>query len=142
MSVCDDIRQVLIDGGISTAVESGGALACYMMPASPTYVFEISEYGGLRPIPVGSDTGTASDFIAIYGVQIRSRARQDQIETQETDMMAIRDLLHLKRNFVVNGHTYIAIEATTSGYLNLGWEGEDVSRVRYLSLNFEVRRSK
>ncbi len=141
MSMSEDMRQYLIDQGIGTSVESGGSLSLYHMPALPTYSITLYEFGGLRP--TGIHNANNPDYILIKGLQIKMRARQDQIDTQESDAMKIMLALNNKSNFMANGHPYLSIQAQSSGYLNLGWEGdEDSSRVRYIAMNFEVAMSR
>jgi len=142
MSLCEDIRQILITAGVGTAVESGGTIACHLMPPSPDYSITIYETAGRMPLDVHKNT-SSGDYILNYGLQIMSRATQADIDQQETDMESIRLALHLKRNFTgASGQPYISIHILQSGYQNLGWEKEGTDRVRYVAMNFEVRRSK
>lgn len=141
MSMAEDMRQYLIDEGIGVGVENGGSLSVYHMPALPTYSITVYEFGGLRPEGIHSADGT--DYKLIKGLQIKMRARQDQIDQQELDAERIMQALNYKSNFIANNHPYLSVIAQSSGYLNLGWEGdEDESRVRYIALNFEVAMSK
>lgn len=124
-----DIKQILINGGVSLPIFCGNR------PAAPTTCITLYEYSGLSP---------EYDYTTTPGLQLMLRVAPEeyesgyeQLETAEGILLNIGSETSETDGVEINGNLYLRIYTPNSGFNPLG---DDENGNPLISKNFYVIR--
>lgn len=127
MSVLDDVRLYLIDGGVTFPIYLGA------MPEGPDRAVALYETGGLPPIH-GMHAGPGGPLVERPRVQVVARAEQGGYAAARAEVERAKDLLDWMPDGTVNGTRYLHGEAVQEPF---GF-GVDANNRPRVACNFQL----